>query len=89
MLLRCGGAALLVAAWRIALWLGWLGRGQAGHEPASVYALCLLAFLCASAGAALLANGLNLFGKARTGALWTPYREADSTETAPRRDHRA
>jgi hypothetical protein len=71
--LRVGGAVLLLGAWRIGAELVTLGRGHAGHEPAVVYVLCLVGFLCASAGAALLANGTNLFGKAPMGELWTPH----------------
>jgi hypothetical protein len=86
LLFRLGGALLLFAAWRIAEWLGPLGRGHDGHEPAAVYGLCLLAFLCASAGAALLANGEGLFGTVARGELWTPHLDDGMDE--PERPHR-
>lgn len=78
LLLRAGGAASLFAAWRIAAELVLLGRGHAGQEPAIVYGLCLLAFVLASAGAALLANGGGLFGKVPLGALWVPRGRDDT-----------
>jgi hypothetical protein len=84
---RAFGAMLLLGAWRIGEVAVAIGHGDAGHEPAPVYALCLLAFLCASAGAALLANGTHLFGKVPMGELWTPHLDDDRTpyEPEPRR----
>jgi hypothetical protein len=76
-LLRVAGALLLVAAWRIAVWLVVLGRGLARHEPPSVYLLCLIAFVCASAGAALLANGAQLFSRVQRAELWTSHLDDD------------
>jgi hypothetical protein len=73
LLLRAAGVLMLVAGWRMAVDAVPLGQGHEGHEPAVVYGLCLFAFVCASAGAALLANGAALFGKVRCGALWTPH----------------
>jgi hypothetical protein len=84
--LRASGAALLLGAWRIAEAAVSLGRGDAGHEPVTVYMLCLCAFLCASAGAALLANGAALFGKVSRGELWTPHLDGDLYEPRGRRD---
>ncbi|HEY0270434.1 MAG TPA: hypothetical protein VGC10_05545 [Sphingomonas sp.] len=77
LLLRLGGAALLLGAGRLALWLTVLERGHAGQEPAAAYALCLLTFVCASGGAALLANGARLFGKVPVGQLWASRPDDD------------
>jgi hypothetical protein len=80
--LRAAGVALLVAAWRVAVESEAIGRAFLGHEPARIYLLCLLAFACASVGAALLANGVKLFGKVPVGALWSSHLGEDEARPA-------
>lgn len=64
-LLRPAGALLLAAMLLLAHRLGMLGAGRAGHEPARIYALGLLAFLLGSTGLALLIHGPRLLDPVR------------------------
>jgi hypothetical protein len=69
-LLRPMGAVLLGIAYLIASDLIRIGPAYAGHEPLSVYALSVVLFLSASAGAAMLVHGHHLFDRVIVSKRW-------------------
>lgn len=73
--LRPVGAMLLIAAYFLTLRMLTLGRGHAGHEPAIIYLLALIDYVCASAGAALLLHGPRLFDRVEVGTRWITHAE--------------
>lgn len=70
LLLRSAGALLLSAAALIFIRLDAVGPEHAGYEPAFVYCLALIGFVCASAGGGLFFYGHHLFDRVRVSELW-------------------
>lgn len=70
LLLRGAGVLLLSATALIFIRLVAVGPEHAGHEPAFVYCLALIGFVCASTGGGLFFYGHHLFDHVRVSELW-------------------
>jgi hypothetical protein len=81
--LRPIGAALLLTAYPLSAYAVAVGKGHAGHEPAIIYALSLLIFVCVSAGAALTIHGRHLFGRIAVSDQWVSRAPPIATMSRP------
>ncbi len=68
--LRPFGALLLSGAYGLGHYLVSISRAVPAQQPPVVYLLSLVAFACASAGAALLVEGHHLFDHIRVSERW-------------------
>ena len=68
--LRPLGVVLLLAAYAAARHLIAIGYAPPGDAPPIVYILALVAFLCASAGGALLIHGHHLLDRIEISERW-------------------
>lgn len=81
--LRIAGATLTAAALPLGHHLRILTQGRGGHEPVAAYALALITFLCATAGAALLVHGRHIFDRIPVSQPWTRQdRQMEDTQRA-------
>ena len=81
-LLRMAGLILLLFTSVVVRQLLAIGEHR-GTEPPLVYLLAAIAFLCASAGVALLLHGQHLFDTVRVSRLWEPQVDARTDEEEP------
>jgi hypothetical protein len=68
--LRQLGVLLLFVAYVVSKHLLAIGSANHGDQPPIVYFLAMIAFLCGSAGSALLVHGHHLFDKIQVSERW-------------------